>query len=295
MAEPRRRLRDGFANGLHKTAIALILIPFLVNVFLLLPGTFQTANSNGAQEIALSSFSMVSVSTPLPRPEPRLTSQFNGIIPSNTTNAFLVTLQHFPNAFTWSWPDAPSPNLTSGILHRGPSTSFDPFTLIETLPALFELPPDEYQCLESHYWPPDKAMACTNPFWTAVLHNRFLMCPLPKGTKDEIEGMSEHEWDRIRLWCYGLAAAYAVLPAVHESFMAGMFVLSLRRFDDYLPKEMSVEPEIGRGFLLVAWGGAVASVVAFFCVLARSGLTRPRGWMEQQGLEPLLVDDDADN
>ena len=103
--------------------------------------------------------------------------QFNGIILSDKADpSYLVKFSYFPNAFTWSWPSAPT-SPTSGILLSGPTSRLDPFALIETIPGsrdgLPDIPLDEYRCLQSHYYPPDLDMQCNNSFWTAVLRNRI--------------------------------------------------------------------------------------------------------------------------
>lgn len=177
----RSRLRAAISRGLLLTAMALLILPLIANILLVVAGTFYVSNPNrpGSLLIGLDKLSTVS---------------FNGIIPSNATHpSYLVTLSYFPNAFTWSWPSAPpvhnpgligsAPLVTSGMLSRGPTSTFDPFARIEIIPGttggLPDIPNEEYQCLKSHYYPPDRGMECSNPFWTAVLRNRMFRFTMP--------------------------------------------------------------------------------------------------------------------
>jgi len=47
-------------------------------------------------------------------------------------------------------------------------------------------------------------------------------CPLPKGTKEEVEGLDEHAWDRLSVCLFWTAAAYVLLPALHGLLIGGM-------------------------------------------------------------------------
>jgi len=48
-----------------------------------------------------------------------------------------------------------------------------------TTGGLPDTPGEEYQCLRSHYYPPDRGMKCSNPFWTTVLRNRMFRFTVP--------------------------------------------------------------------------------------------------------------------
>ncbi|KAK3291913.1 uncharacterized protein B0H64DRAFT_435649 [Chaetomium fimeti] len=163
MGQPQS-LRAAIAGRLLNIAIALTFIPLIIHVVMLVAGTFQVNGPAGSRLIGLSSLSIVS---------------FNGIIPSDTHSSYLIHLQFFPNAFTWSYPTSPNPDLTSGILQSGPSNTLDPFILIQSLPTTLSLDPSETNCLSpnpnhNHNPTPDDNDAtttkCTSPFWTALNH-----------------------------------------------------------------------------------------------------------------------------
>ena len=123
-------------------------------------------------------------------------------------------------------------------------------------------------------------MRCRCP--SAVLR-RF--CPLPKGTREEEVAMMDHDdervWDGVRVSLYWVAAVYALLPAVYGLLIGSMFVAALRRFDEDLPEGMSVDAELGGGFLRLAWGSAGFAVLSAVCVTGRWWLGRkPMGWMD---------------
>lgn len=245
----------------------------------------------------------------------------------------------FPDAFTYSYPASRLANVTSGILASGPTTSFDPLTLIQSLPSTLSLPANESRCLEDPS-SPDAQKQCS-PFWKAVLKEgefrfrlnglvalqgfvmHFLalvvisltlmaeacirwrpgwmrcqcwwawyrrMCPLPKGTADEMGTLDEHVWDGVRLWCYGLVAAYTVLPVVNGSFLGIVFVRAMEGLEYSLPKGTHVDARMGDAFLAAGWGSVGASLLVVSLVVARWALTRKSGWMEQQ-MEPLLANE----
>jgi len=156
MGSPRQQARASLADRLLRAALALTIVPLATNILLLLAGTFQVQDSTrpGAKRIGLSSLAVVS---------------FNGIVPSDLTNTYLVNLQYFQNAFTYSYPSSPSAETASGILQSGSSPSLDPYVLIQRLPSILALPPSDTSCL-SHAPSPDPetdASRCS-PFWLAV-------------------------------------------------------------------------------------------------------------------------------
>lgn len=108
-----------------------------------------------------------------------------------------------------------------------------------------------------------------------------------------MEGLDEHAWDRVRVYLYWMAAAYALLPAVHGLLMGAMFVAALERFESDLPKGMHMDAQLGRGFLWLAWGGGGCAVMSSLCVTGRWWLGKPRGWVEQQQQQHLWVLDAA--
>ncbi|KAB5536346.1 hypothetical protein GE09DRAFT_347277 [Coniochaeta sp. 2T2.1] len=297
MGGARSGLRANVSRMLLFAAMTLLIVPLVANLLLLVAGTFYVPHRErpGAYLIGIESLSIVS---------------FNGIVPSNTTHpSYLVSFNYFPAAFTWSWPSAPpvrdpgsigsAPIVTSGMLSRGLPSKLDPFDLISHMPGttgrLADTPLNEYRCLRSHYYPPDRGEECSNPFWTAVLRDRMFghftiplawfpfmlhlsavvvmllvwaaevmikkkkwwmrcqcpsflkrFCPLPKGTKEEVEALDEHAWDRIRVYLYGTAAAYALPPAVHGLLMGAIFVGALRGFERDLPEGMGVDVVAGK-------------------------------------------------
>ena len=107
-------------------------------------------------------------------------------------------------------------------------------------------------------------------------------CPLPKGTREEVEGLEEHVWDGVRVFLFWTGAAHCFLPAVHGLLMGVMFVSAVRGVESDLPKGMSMDVRLGRGYLGLAWGGVGCAVVSVLCVTGRWWLGKPRGWMEEQ-------------
>lgn len=274
--------------------------------------------------------------------------QFNGIIPSSPdrpdSNSYLIHLQYFPNAFTWSYPTSPSPNLTSGILQSGPLThrTFDPFTLLHTtLPSTLSLPSSDTTCIP--FRPtrnPPASEACTSPFFAALhraLPYRFRLdgsgphlafithflgivcvlyilrlevtlryrpgwmrcqcwwrwarrvCPLPKGTAEEVAALPGERWDAARLWIYGAMVGYGVLAVVWERMVAGFLVRTVGWVEEGLPGGKGVlEARVGERFWVVSWGGVGVAVVALVCVSVRACLMKGVEDGEGKG-EPLLA------
>ncbi|KAK4451199.1 hypothetical protein QBC34DRAFT_458734 [Podospora aff. communis PSN243] len=134
MGQPRKRVRAVLTSRLLQAAMALSVIPLVTNILLLLTGRYQAPDPvrPGTQRIGLSSLSIAS---------------FNGIIPSSTSHSYLVHIQLFPNAVTWSYPTSPDPKTTSGILQSGFSSSMDTYALIQRLPCILSLPRSDTVCL----------------------------------------------------------------------------------------------------------------------------------------------------
>ncbi|KAH6847106.1 hypothetical protein B0I37DRAFT_138072 [Chaetomium sp. MPI-CAGE-AT-0009] len=324
MGQPQS-LRAAIAGRLLNIAIALTFIPLIIHMVLLAAGTFQVNGPAGSRLIGLSSLSIVS---------------FNGIIPSDTHSSYLIHLQYFPSAFTWSYPTSPDPTTTSGILQSGPSDTFDPLTLIQSLPTTLSLPAPESRCLHAppHTSKPDEK--CTSPFWTAVHrmhpyrfelhgHGAYLalfihvssvfvilytlaleacvrlglggwmrcrcwwrwqrrMCPLPKGSAEEVARLPGEAWDVPRVWMYCCVVAYGVLAVVYERMVGGFLVRSLGWVEEWLPDGRVLEARLGTDFFVVSWGGVVVAAVAFGCVVVRTRLLRGVEGGEGKG-EPLLA------
>jgi hypothetical protein len=115
-------------------------------------------------------------------------------------------------------------------------------------------------------------------------------CPLPRGTKEEVETLDEHAWDGVRVPLYWIAAAYALLPAVYGLLIGSMFVAAMRSFDEDLPRGMSVDARLGDGFLRLAWSSAGFAVLSAVCVTGRWWLgKRPKGWMDRLDVGVLDV------
>lgn len=112
-------------------------------------------------------------------------------------------------------------------------------------------------------------------------------CPLPKGTAEEMKDVSEHRWDRVRLWMYGLVVAYCVIPVQFGMVMGWFFARSMEDLER--KGEMTVDASIGRGFMVVGWGAVVVSGMAVACAGVRFLLTRWREEAEGEEERGLLV------
>ena len=269
--------------------------------------------------------------------------QFNGIVPSPDGKTYQIRFDYFPNAFTYSYPSSPLPNTTSGILAAGPSTSFDPLSLIQSLPSILSLAPEESRCLDRDSAEKPDAEACSSPFWKSVLAVRdhrfrlegfsawlgFFMhasavfvilliffaeacirwrpwwmrcqcfwawyrrlCPLPKcETREEMDSVDEHVWDRVRLWFYSSLVLYSANPVVWGSAMGLVFCRTAEWLEYGFPMGTSVGAKMGMGYQVVGWSGVGVSFFVFLLVGLRWLLTRSNGSegeMDQQ-MKPLMA------
>ena len=110
------------------------------------------------------------------------------------------------------------------------------------------------------------------------------MCPLPKGSKEEVAALPGRTWDRVRLWMYGIVVPYCWVPVQHGMGVGYFFVRALEDFEGEIAEGAVVDASMGRGYLIVGWGGVVCSVVAMGCVMGRFWLTRGGGEEGEEGV-----------
>ncbi|KAK7415528.1 hypothetical protein QQZ08_012326 [Neonectria magnoliae] len=134
------------------------------------------------------------------------------------------------------------------------------------------------------------------PYWMrcrCIVLKRF--CPCPTGTKEEIEKLDDHVWDRIRLAYWALTAAYFLLPAAQGTFNTIFLLRYIAYMEDRLPEGISMEAKRNMTGEMTLWAAFLSSAVSTLCMLVKWRLSRrPKGWMDEQSLGPLerpLVDE----
>lgn len=122
-------------------------------------------------------------------------------------------------------------------------------------------------------------------------------CPCPTGTKEEIEALDEHAWDKVRLSYWGMVMLYFLLPLLHGLITIHFFKDYLRYIDQRLPEGLDLNVTHGAAVKVALWVAFGASALSFSCILVKWWMSRrARGWMEQQALRELQIDrgDDDD-
>ncbi|KAH6623782.1 hypothetical protein F5144DRAFT_659050 [Chaetomium tenue] len=348
MGQPQP-LRAVIGRRLLNVAITLTFIPLIVHVLLLAAGTFQIDDPSrpGARLIGLSSLSVVSFTGIIPSSANRLSLSSRPAGPADPPTSYLIHLQLFPNAFTFTHPTAPTANLTSGILQSWlpPSHTFDPLThLHTTLPPLLSLPPQQTRCITTLIPSPPPSETCTAPYFTALHHTlpyRFRLdghaaylglfihflsvlvvvyifrlevcvryrpgwmrcqcwwrwarrvCPLPKGTREEVDVMGGERWDAARVWMYAALVGYGGMGIVWEGMVGGFLLRNVGWVEETLVRsglggKGLLEMGWGERWWVVSWGGVGAAMVALVCVSVRMRLMKGLGEEEGKG-EPLLA------
>lgn len=135
------------------------------------------------------------------------------------------------------------------------------------------------------------------PYWMrcrCIVLKRY--CPSPTGTKEEIEALDEHAWDKVRLAYWGLVMLYFLLPVLHGTIAIQFVKGYLDHFNHRLPGSFDMNVRQGvavNGAILGAFG---ASIVSFACISAKWWMSRrARGWMDQQALGELPAEREESN
>ncbi|TDZ13641.1 hypothetical protein Cob_v013161 [Colletotrichum orbiculare MAFF 240422] len=287
---PRRDVR-GIAR-----AILLLLTYALALLVCIIQGlTLYAGSSVEDGRITLSSLSIV---------------QFDGIIPSSTSDSYLVRIHLFFSSLGYEHPSAS----TAGVVSSWPRLPHDLMTIGEQL----DVPSSAWACLVS-------GSECTSPFYRAfrsgyfdlptetltyfgiyyafffigvVLLKEILIsvrpswlrcrcyfgflkrkCSCPRGTREEIEALPSAFWDGYRMWLWPTMAFAAFTPA-HLQFLNGWV---LKTHVNLLGLE-GVNARFGRGFVVMQAVALGASFVAIGFLYLRKQLGSKADWMEQQGV-----------
>ncbi|KAH7001423.1 hypothetical protein EDB80DRAFT_722234 [Ilyonectria destructans] len=127
------------------------------------------------------------------------------------------------------------------------------------------------------------------PYWMrcrCLIGKRF--CPCPTGTREEIEQLDDHVWDKVRLWYWGLTAAYFALPAVQGTITSIFLPHFISYMEERLPEGISMNVRRNMKGEMMLWGAFVASQVSALCMVVKWRLSRrPKGWMDGQSLGHL--------
>lgn len=131
------------------------------------------------------------------------------------------------------------------------------------------------------------------PYWMrcrCFVLKRYCSCP--SGTREEIEQLDDHVWDKVRASYWGLLAVYFLLPAFQAAFSAIIFLRWMGYLEGRLPEGFSMNARRsmkGEALLWVAFLSSSASALCMVVKWLRS--RRPKGWMEDQNLPPLGAED----
>ena len=111
-------------------------------------------------------------------------------------------------------------------------------------------------------------------------------CPCPKGTREQIEKLDDHFWDRLRLFYYGMSALYFLMAAIYPAMRVQTIMLDLWWVQEAMPKGTSIRPVKGTRFAAITWGNVLVSIVAFALMWARRYITtRPTVWGDARALD----------
>ncbi|KAL8376051.1 hypothetical protein RB595_007253 [Gaeumannomyces hyphopodioides] len=112
-------------------------------------------------------------------------------------------------------------------------------------------------------------------------------CPYPKGTREELEALPAHRWDRVRALTYPLLPAYFSLVALQDAVFPRFLLSRLRSVDRRLPEGLSMRPR-QHGLYLWLLGGCLAmSTLASVFVFVRYRLSRPKGYIVLEDLDDI--------
>ncbi|KAK2937017.1 hypothetical protein FoTM2_000233 [Fusarium oxysporum f. sp. vasinfectum] len=228
---------------------------------------------------------------------------FEGIIPNNDTSHFLVHLNWFASSFGWEHPTAPK-----GLPKKTPSTApsrgpyEDPcgnifFEAWRSYMASGGLPISSWIVWVNIYvalvfsimdilreW-----VIPNRPHWMkcrCIIGKRW--CPLPKGSKEEIEQFDDYVWDKVRLTYWAISAAYFGIAAGHTCLNSVFFVRYLGYFEERLPDGISMHGRRRLASEILLWVAFGIKTFGALCMAVRWKLSRrPKGWMDGQSLGRL--------
>jgi hypothetical protein len=130
------------------------------------------------------------------------------------------------------------------------------------------------------------------PYWMrcrCIVLKKY--CPCPTGTREEIETLDEHAWDKVRLAYWGLTMLYFLLPVLQGTLSVYLMKEYLDYFNRRLPGGFDMNVRQGVAANGAIWGAFGASIVSFVCISAKWWMSRrARGWMDQQPLGELPVE-----
>jgi hypothetical protein len=110
-------------------------------------------------------------------------------------------------------------------------------------------------------------------------------CPLPKGSKEEIEQFDDYVWDKVRLAYWGLSAAYFGVAAGHTCLNSVFFVRYLSYFEERLPDGISMHGRRRLASEILLWVAFGIKTGGALCMAIRWKLSRrPKGWVDGQSL-----------
>ncbi|KAF4478536.1 hypothetical protein FAGAP_12352 [Fusarium agapanthi] len=113
-------------------------------------------------------------------------------------------------------------------------------------------------------------------------------CPLPKGSKEEIEQFDDYVWDKVRLTYWAVSAAYFGIAAGHTCLNSVFFVRYLGYFEERLPDGISMHGRRRLASEILLWVAFGIKTFGALCMAVRWKLSRrPEGWMDGQSLGRL--------
>ncbi|KAK1994537.1 hypothetical protein LX36DRAFT_584204 [Colletotrichum falcatum] len=288
---PRRQRMRAIFLGLAYALWALVVV---VQILTVAAGRWVVRDGNGSERLVLSSLAVV---------------QFDGIIPSPESDAYLVTMSYFAASFGYEYPGASK----AGILGPSPRLPSD----LAAIGRDLSVPADDWGCLRGQG-------PCASPYFHAFRYSFFAMpaalshvslayalvvlalvlatevlvlahpgwlrcrcylscfkrvCPCPRGSRAEIEALPAVFWDRYRLWMWCAVPCAAFLASFGLALNGLLVIDFLRR-----PNAGDMNVRFGTGFFALQAACLGASLAAAACVYLRKRVGRGASWMEQQGV-----------
>ncbi|KAH7316750.1 hypothetical protein B0I35DRAFT_479568 [Stachybotrys elegans] len=313
------RTRQQLGNALLGVAIAGGLVSTIGFLLQLIAGS--SLISHGArQEVILKDLAPIS---------------FNGILPKDNSSELLVHVYWFNRYFAWEYPTAPDGISTAGFTPTSwfSQNVKDDFYLIAAdidVPgdsinchtfgrgadpcsnAFFEamrqawfdldVPEPSLQwiinvlgLIFAIYTILQEVAIKYKPYWVrCTCFCLKSMCPCPKGTREEIEAMDDYTWDKVRLAYWALLSAWVALSTVGSNVISQLFLSRLRSIQREGDFDMDIK--LGGLYEIVGWVSLGFSLLGTACILVKWTMSRrPKGWMEQQALDSMPLDDPVDD
>ncbi|KDN69565.1 hypothetical protein CSUB01_11156 [Colletotrichum sublineola] len=288
---PRRQRMRTILLGLAYGLGAFVTV---AQILTLVAGKRIVRDGNGSERLAFSGLAVL---------------QFDGIILSPESDAYLVTMSYFAASFGYEYPG----DSKAGILGSAPHLPSD----LAAIGRDLSVPADDWGCLLGQG-------SCASPYFQAFRYGFFMMpatlshislayalvilaavlaaevllvvrpswlrcqcyfscikrvCPCPRGSRAEIEALPAVFWDRYRLWMWCMLPCAAFLPP---------FVLTLNGLliKSFLGRRNAGDMDVrfATGFVVLQAMCFGASLAAVVCVYLRKRVGRATSWMEQQGV-----------